>query len=128
MNVLLDTHTFIWYIEGNTSLTEKAREIIEFSADNVYLSIISLWDIAIKTGKNKLAMQNEYDDLLDVLNSLNIQVLPITFVDTQIYKNLPLHHGDPFDRMIISQAINNSLTIVGCDQSFNDYPIQILWK
>ena len=128
MNVLLDTHTFIWYIEGNTSLTEKAREIIEFSADNVYLSIISLWEIAIKTGKNKLSMQNEYDDLLDVLNSLNIEVLPITFVDTQIYKNLPLHHSDPFDRMIISQAINNSLTIVGCDQSFNDYPIQILWK
>ena len=128
MNVLLDTHTFIWYIEGNTSLAEKAREIIEFSADNVYLSIISLWEIAIKTGKNKLAMQNEYDDLLDVLNSLDIEVLPITFVDTQIYKNLPLHHGDPFDRMIISQAINNSLTIVGCDQSFNDYPIQILWK
>ena len=128
MNVLLDTHTFIWYIEGNTSLTEKAKEIIEFSADNVYLSIISLWEIAIKIGKNKLAMQNEYDDLLDVLNSLNIEVLPITFVDTQIYKCLPLHHGDPFDRMIISQAINNSLTIVGCDQSFNDYPIQILWK
>ena len=128
MNVLLDTHTFIWYIEGNTSLTEKAREIIEFSADNVYLSIISLWEIAIKTGKNKLAMQNEYDDLLDVLNSLDIEVLPITFVDTQIYKNLPLHHGDPFDRMIISQAINNSLTIIGCDQSFNNYPIQILWK
>ena len=90
MNVLLDTHAFIWYIEGNTSLTEKAKEIIEFSADNVYLSIISLWEIAIKTGKNKLAMQNEYDDLLDVLNSLNIEVLPITFVDTQIYKNLAL--------------------------------------
>lgn len=128
MNVLLDTHTFIWYIEGNTSLTEKAKETIEFSADNVYLSIISLWEIAIKTGKNKLSMQNEYDNLLDVLNSLNIEILPITFVDTQIYKNLPLHHGDPFDRMIISQAISNNLTIVGYDQLFNDYPIQILWK
>ena len=128
MNVLLDTHTFIWYIEGNTSLTEKAKETIEFSADNVYLSIISLWEIAIKTGKNKLSMQNEYDNLLDVLSSLNIEILPITFVDTQIYKNLPLHHGDPFDRMIISQAISNNLTIVGCDQLFNDYPIQILWK
>ena len=128
MNVLLDTHTFIWYIEGNTSLTEKAKETIEFSADNVYLSIISLWEIAIKTGKNKLSMQNEYDNLLDVLSSLNIEILPITFVDTQIYKNLPLHHGDPLDRMIISQAISNNLTIVGCDQLFNDYPIQILWK
>lgn len=128
MNVLLDTHTFIWYIEGNAKLTQKARDVIEISGDKIYLSIISLWEIAIKTGKKQLTIQNEFDDLLDVLNSLEIEILTITFADTQIYKNLPLHHGDPFDRMIISQAINNSLTIVGCDQSFNDYPIQILWK
>ena len=128
MNVLLDTHTFIWYIEGNAKSTQKARDIIEISGDKIYLSIISLWEIAIKTGKKQLTLQNEFDDLLDVLNSLEIEILTITFADTQIYKNLLLHHGDPFDRMIISQAINNSLTIVGCDQSFNDYPIQILWK
>ena len=128
MNVLLDTHTFIWYIEGNAKLTQKAKDVIEISGDKIYLSIISLWEIAIKTGKKQLTLQNEFDDLLDVLNSLEIEILTITFADTQIYKNLPLHHGDPFDRMIISQAINNSLTIIGCDQSFNDYPIQILWK
>ena len=128
MNVLLDTHTFIWYIEGNAKLTQKARDVIEVSGDKIYLSIISLWEIAIKTGKKQLTLQNEFDDLLDVLNSLDIEILTITFADTQIYKNLPLHHGDPFDRMIISQAINNSLTIIGCDQSFNDYPIQLLWK
>jgi PIN domain nuclease of toxin-antitoxin system len=128
MNVLLDTHTFIWYIEGNSKLTEKAREAIELSADRVYLSIISLWEIAIKTGKKRLTLQNQFDDLLDVVNSLEIEILSITFVDTQIYKNLPLHHGDPFDRMIISQAISNNLTVIGCDQSFNNYPIQILWK
>ena len=128
MNVLLDTHTFIWYIEGNAKLTQKARDVIEVSGDKIYLSIISLWEIAIKTGKKQLTLQNEFDDLLDVLHSLEIEILTITFADTQIYKNLPLHHGDPFDRMIISQAINNGLTIIGCDQSFNDYPIQILWK
>ncbi|MEI6331968.1 MAG: type II toxin-antitoxin system VapC family toxin [Pseudanabaena sp. ELA645] len=128
MDILLDTHTFIWYIEGNPKLTEKAREALEMSADKVYLSIISLWEIAIKTGKNQLTLQNQFDDLLDVLNSLQIEILSITFADTKIYKNLPLHHGDPFDRMIIAQAISNNLTIVGCDQSFNNYPIQILWK
>jgi PIN domain nuclease of toxin-antitoxin system len=128
MNVLLDTHTFIWYIEGNAKLTQKARDVIEISGDKIYLSIISLWEIAIKTGKKQLSLQNKFDDLLDVLNSLEIEILTITFTDTQIYKNLPFHHGDPFDRMIISQAINNNLTIVGCDQSFNDYPIQIVWK
>ncbi len=128
MNVLLDTHTFIWYIEGNAKLTQKARDVIEISGDKIYLSIISLWEIAIKTGKKQLTLQNEFDDLLDVLNSLEIEILTITFADTKVYKNLPLHHSDHFDRMIISQAINNSLTIIGCDQSFNDYPIQILWK
>ena len=88
----------------------------------------SLWEIAIKTGKKQLTLQNEFDGLLDVLNLLEIEILTITFTDTQIYKNLPLHHGNSFDRMIISQTINNRLTISGCDQSFNDYPIQILWK
>jgi PIN domain nuclease of toxin-antitoxin system len=128
MDVLLDTHTFIWYIEGNAKLTQKARDAIEISWDKIYLSIISLWEIAIKTGKKQLTLQNEFDDLLDVLNSLEIEILSITFADTQIYKNLPLHHGDLFDRMIISQAINNRLTVVGCEQAFNDYPIQMLWK
>ncbi len=89
---------------------------------------MGVWEIAIKTGKKQLTLQNEFDDLLDVLNSLEIEILAIAFADTQIYKNLTLHHGDPFDRMIISQAINNGLTIIGCVQSFNDYPIQILWK
>ena len=128
MDILLDTHTFIWYIEGNSKLTEKAREAIELSADKVYLSIISLWEISIKTGKNQLTLQNQFDDLLDVLDSLQIEILSITFADTKIYRNLPLHHGDPFDRMLISQAISNNLTIIGCDQSFDNYPIQILWK
>jgi PIN domain nuclease of toxin-antitoxin system len=128
MDVLLDTHTFIWYIEGNTRLTEKAKDAIESSEGKIYLSIISLWEIAIKNGKKQLILHNEFDSLLDVLSSLEIEILSITFVDTKIYRNLPLHHRDPFDRMIISQAINNNLTIIGCDQSFNDYPIQMLWK
>jgi len=105
-------------------LRSICRDVIEVSGDKIYLSIISLWEIAIKTGKKQLTLQNEFDDL----NSLEIEILTIIFADTQIYKKLPLHDGDPFDRMIISQAINNSLTIIGCDQSFNDYPIQMLWK
>lgn len=128
MNVLLDTHTFIWYIEGNLKLTENAKNAIELSDEKVYLSIISLWEIAIKTNKKQLSLQNQFDDLLDVLNSLEIEILSITFADTQIYKNLPLHHGDPFDRMLISQAMTNNLVIIGCDRAFDNYPVQMLWK
>jgi len=128
MNVLLDTHTFIWYIEGNPKLTENAKNVIELSDEKVYLSIISLWEIAIKTNKKQLTLQNQFDDLLDVLNSLEIEILSITFADTQTYKNLPLHHGDPFDRMLISQAMTNNLVIIGCDRAFDNYPVQMLWK
>jgi len=128
MNVLLDTHTFIWYIEGNPKLTENAKNVIELSDEKVYLSIISLWEIAIKTNKKQLTLQNQFDDLLDVLNSLEIEILSITFADTQTYKNLPLHHGDPFDRMLISQAMTNNLVIIGCDRVFDNYPVQMLWK
>jgi PIN domain nuclease of toxin-antitoxin system len=128
MDLLLDTHTFIWYIEGNLELIEKARDAIELSTDKVYLSIVSLWEMAIKIGKNKLIIQNQFDELLDLLNSLEIEILSITFADTQIYKNLPLHHADPFDRMLISQAINNNLTVIGCDQSFHKYSVQTLWE
>jgi PIN domain nuclease of toxin-antitoxin system len=116
------------YLEGNMRLTEKAKDAIESLEGKIYLSIISLWEIAIKNGKNQLTLQNEFDSLLDVLSYLEIEILSVTFADTKTYRNLPMHHRDPFDRMIISQAINNDLTIIGCDQSFNDYPIQMLWK
>jgi PIN domain nuclease of toxin-antitoxin system len=128
MDILLDTHTFIWYIEGNAKLTNKARSTIELSEDKVYLSIVSLWEMAIKTGKKQLDLQNQFEDLLEVLNLLKIEILSMTFADIQVYKNLPLYHSDPFDRMLISQAINNNLTIIGCDQFFNNYPVKMLWK
>ncbi|MFB2898428.1 type II toxin-antitoxin system VapC family toxin [Aerosakkonemataceae cyanobacterium BLCC-F50] len=127
MNVLLDTHTFIWYIEGSLQLSRQARDIIGVSDNNLYFSIASLWEIAIKVGKGRLVLQNSFDELVDVLKFLEVEVLPITLADVQGYLTLPLHHSDPFDRMLITQAINHSLIIVGCDVAFDAYPIQRLW-
>ena len=65
---------------------------------------------------------------MNLLNSLDIVVLSIDFSDIQIYKSLPFHHNDPFDRMLISQAINHNFTLIGCDQVFNNYAVSLLWE
>jgi PIN domain nuclease of toxin-antitoxin system len=127
MNVLLDTHTFIWHIEGNFQLSQDARDIIESLDNQLHISIASFWEIAIKMGKGKLTLQNPFHDLEDVLKQIGIEILPITFSDTEFYLNLPLHHNDPFDRMLIAQASNHSLVIVSADSAFDAYPVQRVW-
>jgi PIN domain nuclease of toxin-antitoxin system len=127
MKILLDTHTFLWYIQDNQRLSVKVAELLENSTHNLYFSIVSLWEIAIKVGKGKLILDNSFDELQEILGQLKIENLPVTFADTKIYIDLPSHHGDPFDRMLIAQAMNYSLIVVSRDSAFDAYPIQRLW-
>ena len=95
MNILLDTHTFLWYLQDSKELSFKAAEILEDTSNSLWLSIASLWEISIKLGLGKLSLQNSFSELEAVLKRLKIEVLPITFSDTESYLNLPLHHRDP---------------------------------
>ena len=97
------------------------------SADIVYLSIASLWEIAIKLKLGKLSLQQDYETIGSAINDSDILILPISFADTVQIRNLALHHGDPFDRMLIAQAINNSLVIISRDKKFDAYPVQRIW-
>ena len=115
MNILLDTHTLLWYLEDSKQLSSKAAEIIEDPSNTLCLSIATLWEISIKLGLGKLSLQNSFSELEELLKQLNIDVLPITFSDTERYLNLPLHHRDPFDRILVAQAINHSLVLISCD-------------
>ncbi|CAD5970079.1 hypothetical protein PCC9214_03753 [Planktothrix tepida] len=123
---LLDTHTFIWLSENDPNLPDSLREMIDI-ADHVYLSIASLWEIAIKLNLGKLSLQQSYKTIEDKLENSDILLLPIMFIDTLQICNLPLHHRDPFDRMLIAQAINRSLILISRDIKFDAYPIQRLW-
>lgn len=127
MNFLLDTHTFLWYLQDSKELSFKAAEILEDSTNNLWLSIASLWEISIKLGLGKLTLQNSFSDLEAVLQQLKIEVLPIAFSDTERYLNLPLHHRDPFDRILVAQSMNHSLVLISRDLAFDDYNIQRLW-
>ena len=124
---LLDTHAFIWLSENDPHLPNNLRDMIDI-ADTVYLSIVSLWEMAIKLNLGKLSLQRSYETIGQELESSDILLLPISFMDTlQIY-HLPLHHRDPFDRMLIAQAINKSLILISRDTQFDAYSIQRIWE
>ncbi|NJL10421.1 MAG: type II toxin-antitoxin system VapC family toxin [Calothrix sp. SM1_7_51] len=123
---LLDTHAFIWLSEDDISLPENLKSIIE-EADSVYLNIASLWEIAIKLNLGKLSLKKSYETIGTEIESSDIILLPISFVDTVQVRTLPLHHRDPFDRMLVAQAINHSLIIVSLDAQLDAYSIQRLW-
>ncbi|WP_199246115.1 type II toxin-antitoxin system VapC family toxin [[Phormidium] sp. ETS-05] len=123
---LLDTHTFIWFVSNDAKLPESTRNQIE-SADAVFLSIVSIWEIAIKLSIGKLHLQGDFEEIEPQLITAGITMLNITFSDTVHYRYLPLHHGDPFDRMLIAQAINHGLVLVSRDRAFDPYPVTRLW-
>ena len=105
MRVLIDTHALLWYLQGDANLSSPALNAIESKDNDVFVSIVSLWEIAIKLGLNKLEIQRPFENLEADLHRLDIKILPITFAELNVYRSLPLHHRDPFDRILIAQSL-----------------------
>lgn len=124
--MLLDTHVLLWFLNDDPRLPTSVKSQIEDS-DGVFVSIVSLWEIAIKRSINKLTLKFDFQDLPSFLDELEIRVLTLVFEDIKRYVALPLHHRDPFDRMLVAQAMTNSLTIASADRAFDAYPIHRLW-
>ena len=127
MESLLDTHAFLWYLLGDSNLGTKAKEAID-TKTGLYFSIASLWEISIKINVGKLQLNRPFEDLPKELQYINAQILPITLEDTEIYAGLPLHHRDPFDRILVAQTMNHSLVLISRDEAFDAYPIQRVWS
>lgn len=129
MRLLLDTHAFLWFIAGDQRLSNHARELIADIDNEAHLSVGSLWEIAIKFSIGKLTLSEPFEDLISGQLIWNdIQVLPIRLADLSLVARLPFHHRDPFDRLIIAQAISNELTIISRDSEFAGYPVTTVWK
>jgi PIN domain nuclease of toxin-antitoxin system len=127
MNNLLDTHTFIWFNEGDIQLSKDARKAIERDDVINFISIASLWEISIKISLGKLELKTPFSSISDQIFKNGFRILPITFEDTLTLSKLPFHHRDPFDRMMISQGISNKLVIISKDKIFNDYEVSLIW-
>ncbi|BAZ01763.1 hypothetical protein NIES37_57690 [Tolypothrix tenuis PCC 7101] len=124
--LLLDTHALIWFVSNDTNLPVATKEKIE-SAKTVFFSIASLWEMAIKFNIGKLTLQGVFEDIEPQLIAAGITILPITFADTVQFRYLPLHHRDPFDRILVAQAMNNCLVLISRDPAFDAYSIQRVW-
>jgi PIN domain nuclease of toxin-antitoxin system len=125
--ILLDTHTLIWFLDNDVRLPRKTKDRIE-SSDLVFISIVSLWEIAIKINIGKLTLKTDFQAIENNLVAQDISILPIAITDINTYLTLPLHHRDPFDRILIAQAIANSMSIISCDSQFDAYPVTRLWN
>lgn len=123
---LLDTHTLIWFLDNDSRLPIGTKEQIE-SAESVFVSIVSLWEIAIKINIGKLTLKTNFQAIEQNLIEQDIAIVPIDIAAIQTYLNLPLHHRDPFDRILIAQSIDLALTIISCDIQFDAYPVTRLW-
>lgn len=123
---LIDTHVFIWLAENAPNLPVSIRDSLE-NTENVFVSIASFWEISIKLKIGKLSLCSDFNNIETRLAQTRFKLLPITLKDTIQLYYLPLHHKDPFDRILIAQALNNSLILVSRDQIFDSYPVKRLW-
>lgn len=121
MQYLIDTHTFLWFVSNSKELSQPARTHIEDGNNTIFLSIASLWEISIKTALGKLSIKGSYDTVIDDVTDNSIEILPINFAHTVEQNRLPFHHRDPFDRILISQAIVENIDFITTDEIFDDY-------
>lgn len=122
---LLDTHAIIWYVSGSTELSQTAKDIME--TKRCFFSFASLWEIAIKQAKGTLQFNIDIPKLQTVLEDEEFIYLPPTEFDAEAIKALPDIHKDPFDRLLIAQAIENNLTIVTTDSKILQYNVKTIW-
>ena len=127
MPLLLDTHILIWLANDPQRLSSAALNQLN-SKDNLYLSYASVWEIAIKSSINKITLDRPVKEFVDLaVYKHSLVMLPISLAHIYHTQNLPLHHRDPFDRMIISQATLERLPIVSSDAIFDAYAIERMW-
>ena len=130
MKLLLDTHTFLWLIVGNPNLSAAAQVALADPASELFLSVASVWELAIKTSRPnpQLKLTDPLDDYIAKWTAAyQLKLLPIQSAHALHVVGLPDHHRDPFDRILIAQALVEGMTVVSGDNKFAAYPVPILW-
>lgn len=126
MTLLLDTHTFLWWLRDDHRLGRRARQSIARAQSAVLVSAASVWEIAIKAGLEKLKWPSRGPALADAIDACGFVELAITGKHAALVAELPLHHADPFDRLLIAQATIEGVPLVTCDDLFRRYAVQTI--
>ncbi len=127
MRILLDTHIFLWFISGDSQLSANVRDVIRDPANEVYLSTISIWEAIVKYQLGKLPLPEHPETYLSNQRDLH-QIASLALDESSVMQltKLPLLHRDPFDRMLICQALQNGLTIATVDSAVRAYPVSVI--
>lgn len=130
MRVLLDTHAVLWYLEGDRRLTASAQAVIDTMDNDCLVSVASLWEMAVKVRIGKLTSRlgvPPTDVILDFLARTGIALLPIAPEHALRVASLPHGHGDPFDLLLVAQALVEGMPVVGADAKFDQFGIERIW-
>ena len=128
MTHLLDSHALLWFALADPKLSATAKALILDPANQILLSPASYWEIAIKVSLGKLTLHRPYEEFIDIcLNKYGFTILPIEPKHAAQLLSLPFHHRDPFDRLLIAQAISESAPIISSDSALDAYPVKRLW-
>jgi PIN domain nuclease of toxin-antitoxin system len=125
MRFLLDTHSLLWFFSGDTQLSDRTRAIMEDINQTKLISLASVWEMAIKLSKNKLTLAIPLEDYINQkIQFQDYELLPIRLHHLNLISTLPFFHNDPFDRLLIAQALADNLPILSCDVSLDAYKIK----
>ncbi|EGJ34238.1 MULTISPECIES: type II toxin-antitoxin system VapC family toxin [Moorena] len=128
MKLLLDTHTFIWLTVSQRKLSEQVKSLLADRQNELFLSLVSVWEMQIKLQLNKLSFNFPLAEVLERQQQTNdLYFLPIELDHIYALASLPLQHRDPFDRLLIAQAVVEQMPLLSIDSVFDGYPIQRLW-
>ncbi|MDA7645008.1 type II toxin-antitoxin system VapC family toxin [bacterium] len=128
MTYLLDTHVILWMIEDPDQLGKRARIAIENGENQLLWSAVSFWELTVKISLGKLKLQSDWIPVLDQEKKSNrIKDLPIEWRHCQHQLALPWHHRDPFDRILVCQAIEEKATLITKDRNIKRYPVKTIW-
>jgi PIN domain nuclease of toxin-antitoxin system len=128
MNLLLDTHAFLWFVWDDERLSQTAKRLIEDPSHAKHVSVASGWEIAIKCSLGKLRLDDSAATFIPrELAANGFALMSITLKHVAGVENLPFHHRDPFDRLIVAQCLSDALDVVSRDSSFDEYGIRRHW-
>ena len=128
MKLLLDTHAFLWFVGGDDALSSRGRLAVEDLENQKVVSMVSLWEIAIKNSIGKLSLEKPFEQFIpEQLLSSGFEVLGISIGHLTTLTQLPLHHRDPFDRLLVAQCLAENLTLLSGDEALDAYGIHRLW-
>ena len=127
MKLLLDTHAFLWFVTGDEHLSRRARRAIEADGAEPVLSAASVWEIAIKARLGRLELPCSVEEYVAEKVASGFTIISVDWPHAAAVEQLPLHHRDPFDRLLAAQALAEKLPVVTSDPAFRSYGVKVIW-